>query len=175
MVLKELYLPRLCVSNCHSFATTLEHIRESNTMPPYFNTKLPRTFCTFNNCGLIRQISPQNHVKRSCIQATAVWVESSWVPREILISVSVIIIETFLLIPSCAASILFFFSANLNRGINSSSTFHVFWPWKVAPSTETNTISFHVQMIWMSIMGRQFQWEPPCVPEWRRGDIQVFF
>lgn len=117
-------------------------------MAPYFNTKLPRTFCISNNCALIRQISLQNRVKRSCIQATVVWVKSSWVPREILISVSVIIIEIFSLIPSCAALIPFFFSANLSGGIISSYTFHVvFGPWKVVQSTETNTISFHVQMI----------------------------
>lgn len=116
-------------------------------MPPYFNTKSPRTFGIFNNYALIRQISPPNHVKRSGIQVTAVLVKSSRVQREILISVSIIIIEIFSLIPYCAALILFFL-ANLNRGINSSSTFHVvFGPWKVVPSTETNTISFHVQMI----------------------------
>lgn len=78
-------------------------------MPPCFNTTVPRTFCIFNNCALIREISPQNHVKRSCIQATAGWVKSSRVPREILISVSVIVIEIFSLIPSCAALILSFF------------------------------------------------------------------
>lgn len=78
-------------------------------MPPCFNTTVPRTFCIFNNCALIREISPQNHVKRSCIQATAAWVKSSRVPREILISVSVTIIEIFSLIPSCAALILSFF------------------------------------------------------------------